>query len=276
MEMKEQQQRIREAADYIRKRLPPAEIGMVLGSGFGSMVHSVPEPRILSYFEIPHFPEPTVDGHAGHFVWGLLRGRPVYMLSGRFHYYEGHDPETVILPMRVLHALGVKSVILTNAAGGIDEDSSPGDLMVVTDHINLTGYNPLRGENAPEWGPRFPDMCYAYDREYRELALKIGEEQGIGLRQGVYCGLSGPNFETPAEIRMLRILGANAVGMSHVPEVLAARQMNMRVLAVSCITNLAAGILDQPLSHEEVNIASRNAETRFTTLLRAIVERMPL
>lgn len=276
MELEEQRKRIQESTAYIEANLPPAEIGIVLGSGVGPLVQILEDQQSLDYTEIPHFPATTVPGHSGKLIWGRVLDRTIYAFSGRFHYYEGHAPETVILPMRVLHQLGVRSVILTNAAGGVNTSFHPSELMLITDHINLTGYNPLRGENAPEWGPRFPDMCYAYDREYGALLLKIAEEMGIKLHQGVYCGLAGPNFETPAEIRMLRVLGADAVGMSTVPEVLAAHQMGLRILAVSCITNMAAGILEQPLSHEEVNVASRQVEQVFSMLIEAFIKRMPL
>lgn len=276
MGLQEQRKKIQESAAYIADHLPPAEVGVVLGSGIGPLVQMLEEPQSLDYTQIPHFPAPTVPGHNGKLVWGRVQGRTVYAFSGRFHYYEGHAPETVILPMRVLQRLGVGSVVLTNAAGGINTSFRPSDLMLITDHINLTGYNPLRGEHAPEWGQRFPDMCYAYDKEYGTLLLKIAQEMGILLHQGVYCGLAGPNFETPAEIRMLRILGADAVGMSTVPEVLAAHQMGLRILAVSCITNMAAGILEQPLSHEDVNVASQQAEQTFSALIEAFIKRMPL
>lgn len=276
MELQVQLQRIQESADFIREHLPAAEVGIVLGSGVGPLVRILQEQQALDYADIPHFPTPTVAGHSGKLIWGKVDGRPVYAFSGRFHYYEGHDPETVILPMRVLHKLGAKAVILTNAAGGINTSFQPGDLMLIQDHINLTGYNPLRGMNSPEWGQRFPDMCYAYDREYGELLKTIAREQRVRLQQGVYCGLSGPNFETPAEIRMLRILGADAVGMSTVPEVLAANQMGLRILAVSCISNMAAGILNQALSHEEVNETSRRVEDEFSGLMAEFLRRMPL
>jgi len=276
MELKEQLKRIQESADFIASQLPPAETAIVLGSGVGPLVQIIDNQQQLDYEDIPHFPGTTVPGHSGKLIWGQVHGRAIYAFSGRFHYYEGHAPETVILPMRVLQRLGVKNLILTNAAGGINTSFQAGDLMLITDHINLTGYNPLRGENSPEWGQRFPDMCYAYDRAFGAVLQEIGKEQGLRLQQGVYCGLSGPNFETPAEIRMLRILGADAVGMSTVPEVLAAHQMGIRILAVSCISNMAAGILDQPLSHEEVNETSKRVEQEFSALIAEFLRRMPV
>lgn len=274
MDIKEQQQRIQEGAEYISARLPKADTAIVLGSGAGALVRMIQEPQILDYQDIPHFPATTVPGHSGQLIWGKVQGRAIYALSGRFHYYEGHDPETVILPTRIMGKLGVKSLILTNASGGINTSFQAGDLMIINDHINLAGYNPLRGLHCPEWGQRFPDMCYAYDREYAELLREISREQGLTLQEGVYCGLSGPNFETPAEIRMLRILGADAVGMSTVPETLAAHQMGIRILAISCITNMAAGVLHQPLSHEEVNETSRRVEKKFSALLEEFIGRM--
>ncbi|MDO4731950.1 MAG: purine-nucleoside phosphorylase [Bacillota bacterium] len=274
MKIQEQIKRILESAEYISAHLPPAETAIVLGSGVGPLVQIIQDQQALEYSEIPNFPQTTIPGHSGKLIWGRVHGRPVYAFSGRFHYYEGHAPETVILPMRILKPLGVKCLILTNAAGGINTAFQPGDLMLINDHINLSGYNPLRGENIPDWGPRFPDMSYAYDQEYSELLLEIGKEQGLCLHQGVYCGLSGPSFETPAEIRMLRILGADAVGMSTVPEVLAAHQMGIRILAVSCISNMAAGILEQPLSHEEVNETSRKVEQKFCALIEEFLRRL--
>lgn len=269
-----EQKRIAEAAETIASRLPQAELAVVLGSGLAALADMLTERQTLAYTDIPHFPQPTVLGHGGKLLAGHVAGKTIYAFSGRFHYYEGHDPQTVILPMRVLHQLGCKTVILTNAAGGVNTDFNAGDLMLITDHINLTGYNPLRGANCDAWGPRFPDMTYAYDSALRELALAVAAEQGITLRQGVYCGLCGPSFETPAEIRMLRLLGADAVGMSTVPEALAAHQMGMRLLAVSCITNMAAGVLAQPLSHEEVFATGKRAEQRFSALMAEIIRRI--
>ncbi len=265
---------VAEAARLIRERLPQPQVAVVLGSGLGAFAQAVEQPETLDYQEIPHFPAPTVAGHSGRLLAGLVGGRMVYAFSGRFHYYEGHEPWTVILPMRVLKALACPTVILTNAAGGINESFSPGDLMLISDHINFTGYNPLRGPNAAEWGDRFPDMSRAYDRELAALAKNVAQDQGFSLQEGVYCGLAGPNFETPAEIRMLRAWGADAVGMSTVPEVLAARQAGLRVLGLSCISNLAAGVTGQPLSHEEVFETAKKAEARFSTLLQGLIARL--
>ena len=265
---------IEAAAECIDKTLPKAGIAIVLGSGLGSLADNIEDAHTISYSDIPHFPTPTIVGHSGTFISGKLNGVQVYALSGRFHYYEGHDPHTVILPVRVLHKLGCHKLVLTNAAGGINPAFTPGDLMVVRDHINLTGYNPLRGENADQWGPRFPDMTNMYDPCYRQLAHSVAAELAVSLQEGVYCGLSGPTFETPAEIKMLSILGADAVGMSTVPEALAACQMGMRLLAISCITNLAAGISKHPLSHQEVMETGQMVEARFASLIRQIIPKL--
>lgn len=265
---------IEAAAECIDRVLPKAGIAIVLGSGLGSLADNIEDAHTISYSDIPHFPTPTVIGHSGTFISGKLDGVQVYALSGRFHYYEGHDPHTVILPVRVLHKLGCSKLVLTNAAGGINPAFTPGDLMVIRDHINLTGYNPLRGENADQWGPRFPDMTNIYEPCYRQLAHNVAAELGMSLQEGVYCGLSGPTLETPAEIKMLSILGADAVGMSTVPEALAACQMGMRLLAISCVTNLAAGISKHPLSHQEVMETGQRVGARFAGLIRQIIPKL--
>lgn len=265
---------IEAAAEYIDNTLPKADIAIILGSGLGSLADNIEDAHTISYSDIPHFPTPTVIGHSGTFISGKLDGVQVYALSGRFHYYEGHDPHTVILPVRVLHKLGCRKLVLTNAAGGINSAFTPGDLMVIRDHINLTGYNPLRGENANQWGPRFPDMTNIYDPCYRQLAHSVAAELAMSLQEGVYCGLSGPTLETPAEIKMLSILGADAVGMSTVPEALAACQMGMRLLAISCVTNLAAGISKHPLSHQEVMETGQRVGVRFASLIRQIIPKL--
>lgn len=274
LDLATQIEQIEVCAQTIAQRLPRAEIAVVLGSGLGALADMMKDTVVLPYAEIPHFPQPTVLGHSGKLISGLVGGKRVYAFSGRFHYYEGHDPQTVILPMRVLQQLGCQTVILTNAAGGVNMDFHAGELMLITDHINLTGYNPLRGANDERWGARFPDMTYTYDPALRDLALCVANELGITLQQGVYCGLCGPSFETPAEIRMLRLLGADAVGMSTVPEAIAARQMGMRLLAISCITNMAAGVLPQPLSHEEVFATGKQAEKHFSALVEGIIRRI--
>ena len=241
------------AAAYIQKRAAQSpKIGLVLGSGLGVLAEQMTRAVKIPYRDIPSFPISTVPGHAGQLVLGKLGGNDVVTMQGRFHYYEGYALSEVTFPVRVMHELGVETVIVTNAAGGINESFESGDLMLIRDHINFTFRNPLIGRNQPEWGPRFPDMSEAYDRSLRKLAREVASEQGIRLQEGVYAGVTGPSYETPAEIRMLRTLGGDAVGMSTVPEVIVARHMGMRVLGISCITNMAAGVLDQPLSHEEV------------------------
>ena len=266
--------KVKRAADYLRSRLPQADMAVVLGSGLAELGNMLQDKTVVDYQDIPDFPKPTVMGHGGQLLCGKVGGKTIYAFSGRFHFYEGHEPWTVVRYVRVLGELGVPTLILTNASGGVNTSYSAGDLMLITDHINLMGFNPLRGANYDPWGLRFPDMSEAYDKEYRELALKVAADQGITLRQGVYCGLAGPNYETPAEIRMLRSLGADAVGMSTVPEALAARHMGIRVLGISCVTNMAAGVLDQKLTHEEVFATGKLAEKKFSALLAEIIERM--
>ena len=266
--------KVKRAADYLRSQLPQADMAVVLGSGLAELGNMLQDKTVVDYQDIPDFPKPTVMGHGGQLLCGKVGGKTIYAFSGRFHFYEGHEPWTVVRYVRVLGELGVPTLILTNASGGVNTEYTAGDLMLITDHINLMGFNPLRGANYDPWGPRFPDMSEAYDKEYRELALKVAADQGITLRQGIYCGLAGPNYETPAEIRMLRSLGADAVGMSTVPEALAARHMGIRVLGISCVTNMAAGVLDQKLTHEEVFATGKQAEKKFSTLLAEIIERM--
>jgi len=262
----------KEAAEYIKNRISILpEIGLILGSGLGDLAESVSSPVIIDYKDIPGFPATTVPGHAGRFVIGNYQGKSVIVMQGRFHYYEGNDMETVVLPVRVMKLLGVKTLIVTNAAGGINPNFQPADLMVILDHINFSGMNPLRGPNLEDMGPRFPDMTHAYDKELIEILLKQGEKQGILLRKGVYAMMPGPSFETPAEIRMLKILGADAVGMSTVPEVIAASHAGIKVVGISCITNMAAGILDQPLSHQEVIENAKKVKSKFIRLLDAFV-----
>lgn len=260
-------QNVEEAAAYVAARLPQPEMAVVLGSGLGGLTKLLENAQELDYAQIPHFPPTTVAGHSGKLAAGRIAGKSVYMLSGRFHYYEGHDPHTVILPMRMLKQLGCKALILTNAAGGVNLEFKAGELMLITDHINLTGYNPLRGANSEDWGPRFPDMTHTYDPGLAALARNSAAKHGFTLREGVYCGLAGPSFETPAEIRMLRLLGADAVGMSTVPEALAAHQMGLRLLAISCVSNMAAGVTDEKLTHEMVFENSLRAEAQFMALI---------
>lgn len=261
-----------ESAEYIQKRLTTKpQIGIVLGSGLGPLVNEVKEQIEIDYGDIPNFPIPTVEGHAGKLIAGEIGGKPVLVMKGRFHFYEGYDISQVVFHIRVFKLLGISHILVTNAAGGVNRDFSPGDLMLITDHISFFAPSPLRGKNADEFGVRFPDMSEAYSKEMITMAEKTAGELGIKLQKGVYAFTQGPMYETPAEIRALRILGADAVGMSTVPEVIAARHAGMKVLGISCITNMAAGILEQPLSHEEVMETAKKVETRFVSLVNKLI-----
>jgi purine-nucleoside phosphorylase len=225
----------------------------------------------IPYAKIPHFARSTAVGHAGQLVIGNVSGNPVVAMQGRFHLYEGYPPDTVVLPMRVFARMGVRAAVLTNAAGGINLDYGQGRLVVIKDHINLQGQNPLTGAEDIRFGPRFIDMTEAYARDYRRIALESAKKLGIEVAEGIYAALLGPSYETPAEIRYLRAIGADLVGMSTVPEVIAARQMGIKVLAISCVTNMAAGVLDQPLNHEEVLATGKRVSGQFTALLREVI-----
>ena len=269
--MNEYMQKINNAAQAIQAACGGAEIGVILGSGLGDYAEALESPKSIAYADIPGFPVSTAPGHAGRWHTGTLHGKRVCMMQGRFHAYEGYGMEDVTLPVRVMKKLGVQTLIVTNAAGGVNTAFAPGDLMLLTDFLNLSGKNPLTGPNLDEFGPRFPDMTQAYDRELQALALHTAESLGIKLQQGVYCWLNGPNYESPAEIRMTRILGADAVGMSTVPETIVARHSGMDVLGLSCITNMAAGILDQPLSHQEVMETGERVKDTFRALVDGVV-----
>ncbi|MGA8765197.1 MAG: purine-nucleoside phosphorylase [Candidatus Sulfotelmatobacter sp.] len=249
-------------------------IGLVLGSGLGGFADSLSEGRRLPYATIPAFPRSTAIGHAGEMVIGKAGAVAVAAMQGRVHLYEGYTAQEVAFPMRVFRRMGISAVILTNAAGGINLTYSQGALVLIRDHINLQGTNPLVGPNDDRFGVRFPDMTQAYDKRYRGIAKEEAAILGMTLHDGVYAGLLGPSYETPAEIEYLRRIGADLVGMSTVFEVIAARQMGMKVLAISCVTNMAAGILDQPLSHEEVMETGERVKTSFEALLRAVLPRM--
>jgi purine-nucleoside phosphorylase len=266
---------IDETAAFIaaRTKIRP-EIGLILGSGLGVLGDDLDDSVTIPYADIPHFPVSTVEGHAGELVLGRLQGRQVALMRGRFHMYEGYEAERTTLPIRVMKAIGINSLLVTNAAGGVNLDYEPGDLMVISDHINLTGRNPLAGPNDNALGVRFPDMSEAYSKRLREVARTAASELGFSTKEGIYVGLLGPNYETPAEIRMLRTLGADAVGMSTVSEVIVARHSGMDVLGISCISNMAAGILDQPLSHEEVMETSEKVKERFISLVLAVLPKM--
>lgn len=265
--------KIRESVSYIESKLNfKPEIGVILGSGLGDMADTIEEKTVIKYSEIPNFPVSTVQGHKGQFVIGKLKGKNVIMMQGRFHFYEGYDIQTLALPIYVMKNLGVETLMVTNAAGGANTSFKPGDLMIIKDHINFSGDNPLIGKNDEEIGPRFPDMSEAYNREYAKVVKNIGGKLGLKLQEGVYMMFSGPTYETPSEVKLARLLGADAVGMSTVPEVIAARHCGMKVIGISCITNMAAGILDQPLNHEEVMETSAKVKKDFTALVENIIE----
>ena len=264
-----------EAAEFLREQLGGLvpRIGIVLGSGLGAVAEAVPSPVFIPYGEIPRFPQSTVEGHSGRIVAGLLNGVPVVVMQGRVHYYEGYTPQQVTFPMRVLGRLGIETAILTNAAGGINDHYQIGQLVLLADHINLLGFNPLTGPNEPRFGRppqsglRFFDMTEAYSVQLRALAQEAARSEGFALHEGVYLATSGPSFETPAEIRAFRALGADLVGMSTVPETIVARHMGLRVLGISCVTNLAAGISATQLSHEEVFEAGSRVQHQLASLL---------
>jgi purine-nucleoside phosphorylase len=266
---------VQRAAAWLReKEIGAPALGIVLGSGLGDFTSRLSEGLSIPYADIPGWPPSAVVGHAGRLVAGTLAGRRVLALSGRAHVYEGHDYQTVAFPTRVLGALGVRVLVLTNAAGGIDPRLTPGTLMLIEDHINLMGGNPLTGPNDDRFGPRFPDMTEVYSRRLRGIAQAAADARGIALAGGVYVALHGPSYETPAEIRYLRAIGADAVGMSTVPEAIVGRHMGMEVLGISCITNAAAGVLPSPLDHGEVMAVAARVRGEFGSLLEGIIERL--
>lgn len=268
-------ERITETAGWLRKRIGGTpDVAIVLGSGLGDFTAVLREATTIDYHDIPNWPASAVVGHAGRLVVGTLGGKRVAALSGRVHFYEGHTLGTVTFATRVIGVIGVKAMILTNAAGGINLSFTPGTLMVIDDHINLLGGNPLVGPNDDRLGPRFPDMSEVYSLRLRTIADTAARAQNSPVAHGVYVAVHGPSYETPAEIRYMRTIGADAVGMSTVPEAIAARHMGMEVLGVSCITNMAAGVLPQPLVHDEVMEVARRVRKRFGALLEGIVERL--
>jgi purine-nucleoside phosphorylase len=266
-------ERAEAAAQFIFSRTPlRPKIALVLGSGLGSFADEFAQATKIPYAEIPHFPQSTAIGHEGRLVIGKVDGIVVAGMQGRVHLYEGYSAKEVSFPVRVFARMGVKAIILTNAAGGIR--FVQGRLVVIRDHINLQGVNPLSGFNDERFGPRFPDMTNAYDKRFREMAVGQGNRLGIGIDEGVYAALAGPSYETPAEIRYLKTIGADLVGMSTVPEVIAARHSDMRVLGISCVTNAAAGILDQPLNHREVLETAARVKGDFVALLKAVLPKI--
>ncbi|MFC0560752.1 purine-nucleoside phosphorylase [Halalkalibacter alkalisediminis] len=263
---------IEQAARYINRiLLQTPKVGLILGSGLGVLAEEIKDPVKVSYSDIPGFPASTVEGHAGQLVFGTLEGVNVIAMQGRFHFYEGYSLEKVTFPIRVMKKLGIEALIVTNAAGGVNTDLDPGDLMLITDHINNAGGNPLIGPNNTELGLRFPDLSTAYDVELQALAKRAAESLDIPLKEGVYVWNTGPSYETPAEVKMLRHLGGDAVGMSTVPEVIIARHAEIKVLGISCISNMAAGILDQPLTHHEVIETTEKAKDSFLLFMKEII-----
>jgi len=268
-------EKIHEATGVLKSKLNQIpDIALILGSGLGPLADELEEAVTIAYTDLPHFPESTVVGHAGQFVCGNLHDIPVLVMKGRYHFYEGYALEQVTFPVRVMQALGIKTLIVTNAAGGVNKSYHAGDLMLISDHINLMGDHPLIGPNEETLGVRFPDMSDVYDRQLRELAKSVAATVGVALHEGVYCATTGPSYETPAEVRMIRTLGGDAVGMSTVPEAIVARHGDMKVLGISCITNPASGILDQPLSHQEVIDTSERVKGTFIKLVKAMIDKI--
>jgi purine-nucleoside phosphorylase len=270
-----------EASEFIKsKYAKPIEVALILGSGLGAFADDIQNAVKIPYEEIPHFSRSTVEGHAGQLVLGEINGISIAVQQGRFHYYEGYDIQQVVLPVRTFGLLGIKNLIITNAAGSVRTELKQGTLMLIRDHLNLMGTTPLIGQNDSRFGVRFPDMTEVYSRKYQQIvdeeAKNIAKEKGIKsfLKRGVYCALTGPNYETPAEIRMFRLLGADAVGMSTVPEAIAARHQGMNVIGISCITNLAAGVSDDPINHEEVMETGEKVAGVFKELLVRVLKRV--
>jgi len=275
--MSDLMQQLKACVAHVREktdRVP--EFGLVLGSGLGFLADQVEKPVVIEYADLPGFPVSTVEGHASRLVLGELSGRSVAIMQGRFHYYEGYPMERLVLGVRFMAQLGAKAMLVTNAAGGIRQGMKPGELMLIEDHINFMGDNPLIGANPKELGTRFPDMSDAYTRDLREQAKSIAADLGIPVSQGVYAAFTGPSYETPAEIRLLSKLGADAVGMSTIPEVIAASHMKLKVLGISCISNLASGISDQPLSHAEVTETAERVRDVFSRLVIELVGRLKI
>lgn len=266
-------EQLQETANFIRSRTNfKPKIGVTLGSGLGAFVNEIQVEAKFPFDEIPHFSPTTVEGHSGNLILGTVEGVPIAVLQGRLHFYEGHSMERVAFPTRALAMLGIEILALTNSSGGLDPNMTPGDFMIIEDHINLMGTNPLMGPNLKQLGPRFPDMTEAYDRNLIERLEAVFNAQGARYHKGVYCGVSGPTYETPAEVRFLKLIGGKAVGMSTVPEVIAANHLGLRVCAVSCITNLAAGISKKKLTHEEVTHTAKVVEKEFCGFLREFIK----
>lgn len=266
-------EKIREAKEYIQKiDNSKIDVALVLGTGLGGIVSDIENKKVINYKEIPNFPVSTVQGHAGELIIGNLCGKRVIVMNGRFHYYEGYTMKEVTFATRVIKSLGVNDIIITNAAGGMNPNFHPGDLMLIEDHINLMGDNPLIGENYDELGPRFPDMSQPFNKELINIALKCAKDLKINVQKGVYLAVAGPNFETPAELRMMRKMGGDAVGMSTVPEVIVANHMSMRVLGISCITDMAIPDGLEPLDNDKVIATANKAKHKFISLVKKVIE----
>lgn len=261
-------QKLEEAAEYIKKQrdIRP-QVGVVLGSGLGAFVDQIQDKVTLAYDDIPHFKQTTVEGHEGRLILGKIGNVEVAVMQGRYHAYEGHHTDQVVFPVRLLARLGIDSIILTNASGGVNESYKAGDLVMITDHINLSGQNPLVGPNIAELGPRFPDMTKAYDPKLQEILLSQAKILGVDLKKGVYAGVLGPTYETPSEVRMIRILGGDLVGMSTVPESIAANHLGLSVAGISCVTNMAAGIENVKLQHSDIKEQALKVMQKFSSLI---------
>jgi purine-nucleoside phosphorylase len=267
--------KIAEAVQYIKNiSNKNIDVAIILGTGLGSLADDIENKEVIKYRDIPYFPISTVFGHAGELIIGDLCGKRVLALNGRFHYYEGYNMEQITFPVRVIKALGIDKIIISNAAGGMNPNFKAGDLMIITDHINLLGNNPLIGRNYDELGPRFPDMSEAYNKNLIELAEACAYELEISVQRGVYVAVSGPNYETPSELKAFRLLGADAVGMSTIPEVIVANHMNMKVLGISCITDMAIEDDLEPLEHERVVETANMAMTKFVSLVKGVISRI--
>ena len=265
-------EKIKEAVEYIRPFLSEQpEYVVVLGSGLGKLQDEVQDKVIIDYINIPNFPQTTVEGHKGRLIFGRIEGKPILMMAGRFHFYEGYSMQEVTFPIRVFKGLGIEKVILSNASGGVNPNYEVGDAVVIKDHINMMPEHPLRGKNLDELGPRFVDMSEAYDTKMREFVIGFGAENGIEVKEGVYMGLQGPTFETPSEYGLVRILGADCVGMSTVPEVIVAKHMGMRIFCISVITDLGGPEIAIPVSHEEVLNAANKAMPKIITLVKGLI-----
>tara|TARA_R110000868_G_scaffold406929_1_gene687749 strand:+ start:1843 stop:2673 length:831 start_codon:yes stop_codon:yes gene_type:complete len=261
-------EKLEEASAYIKKqRDVRPQVGVVLGSGLGAFVDQIQDKVTLAYDDIPHFKQTTVEGHEGRLILGKIGNVEVAVMQGRYHAYEGHHTDQVVFPVRLLARLGIDSIILTNASGGVNESYKSGDLVMITDHINLSGQNPLVGPNIAELGPRFPDMTKAYDPKLQEILMSQAKAQGVDLKKGIYAGVLGPTYETPAEVRMIRILGGDLVGMSTVPESIAANHLGLSVAGVSCVTNMAAGIENVKLQHSDIKEQALKVMQKFSSLL---------